>query len=942
MITLETRTFRWSLDDKGRTLALVDKARDTDCLGAPETPSFVLEHADGRRLPATSVARAGDELDVQFANADAVLGIEEGDATLILRVQSLSGDGTQRFTFLDVPLTGRGTNPDDFSLCTVARDLRTRVDDLPGPQDHLHASCYPRYGVENASVAMVGTRFAELREELQRVVAASPELPHSPLGGPWAMDAPENRNSYLFGVATEENVDEWIQLCQDCGIGQLHFCGGGAFRVGDYEPNPAMYPDGIASVRRVVDRLHAAGLQAGLHTMSFSIGLNSRYVTPVPDPRLGTDNVLTLASPLGPDDTVVRLQEDVSHLPRRTSYRIRRSMTLRIGQELITYQKVGEHELSGCVRGAHGTTAATHDAGTHVNHLKACWGLYAPGPNSLFTDIAANIANLVNEAGFDMVYLDGLDGIHILDGEPGRWHFGGRFAFEVHQHLRRPIVMEMAAFLHHLWFLRSRMGAWDHPARGHKSFIDLHCRSNANCARVFLPAHLGWWAPRIATGPKDETTYADDVAYLCTKALANDIGFSLQGMSPAAVANTPHLRRLLPTFRQFEEIRRQGAVPEAQRAVLKTPGAEFTLAEGTTRFRPVQRQNHKLTRVDGEDRHWRVVNEHPAQAPGLRLELLWQPADYHSPEAMVLGGFTESDEFSDRSVTECTLNSGKDFSFPHVAPGMSIDLAPFPPPDDAPEPLPCAAFTAHRVASEQCLPASSPTDDLSLLDHGEKHFLPRPAGWARLGKRWSQEIDLTNHPALGFWLCGDGGGQVLNVQLHSLGRLNSFEDHYVPIDFHGWRYIRLLEPESERFEQLAWPYGRAVYQLYRHKLEPADVCRLDLWYTGVDVGQSARCLLTPIRALPVRAVTWDRPRLMIGSHCVEFPVEMTSGQWLQCQSDGSYEFFSRTGETLAQGCLPHAMPQLAHGKDAIVLDPDGEPGEHRLRVSLTTMGPSLA
>jgi hypothetical protein len=309
---------------------------------------------------------------------------------------------------------------------------------------------------------------------------------------------------------------------------------------------------------------------------------------------------------------------------------------------------------------------------------------------------------------------------------------------------------------------------------------------------------------------------------------------------------------------------------------------------------------------------------------------------------MVLGGFTESDEFSDRSVTECTLNSGKDFSFPHVAPGMSIDLAPFPPPDDAPEPLPCAAFTAHRVASEQCLPASSPTDDLSLLDHGEKHFLPRPAGWARLGKRWSQEIDLTNHPALGFWLCGDGGGQVLNVQLHSLGRLNSFEDHYVPIDFHGWRYIRLLEPESERFEQLAWPYGRAVYQLYRHKLEPADVCRLDLWYTGVDVGQSARCLLTPIRALPVRAVTWDRPRLMIGSHCVEFPVEMTSGQWLQCQSDGSYEFFSRTGETLAQGCLPHAMPQLAHGKDAIVLDPDGEPGEHRLRVSLTTMGPSLA
>jgi hypothetical protein len=944
MICLETRTFRWTLDDKGCTLAFVDKRQGTDHLACANTPCFALELTAGRRLVASHVSREGGQLLVRFAEAEAEAGIavEEGDSTLVLRVQSLTGTDIQRFTFVDVPLDGRGTEPEHFSACTVSLDLQTRVDDPPGSQEHLHASCYPRYGVEGASVAILGTRFDCLRQELKQVVAASPNLPHSPLGGPWAMDAPENRNSYLFGVATEADVDDWIELCQDCGIGQLHFCGGGAFRIGDYEPNPVMFPDGIASVRRVIDKLHAAGIQAGLHTMSFSIAPNSRYVTPVPDPRLGTDNILTLAKPLGPDDTVVHLRENVSHLPTRTSYLIRRSMTLRLGEELITYAAVGEHELSGCVRGACGTTVAPHPEGTPAHHLKACWGLYAPGSDSLFTEIGANIANLINEADFDMVYLDGLDGVHIIEGEDGRWHFGGRHAFEVYERLKRPVVMEMAAFLHHLWFVRSRMGAWDHPGRGHKTFIDLHCRSNANFDRIFLPAHLGWWAPRVATGAKDEATYADDVAYLCTKAMAKDIGFSLQGMSPTALLNTPHLRRLTPTFRRFEELRRQGTVPASVREKLAEPAAEFALDDDEAAcFRPVQRQDHKLSRTDGKDRHWRIDNRHAPQSPGLRLELLWQPAEYGSPTAMPLAELTTSGEFDDRSRTDCILNSGKDFSYPHAAPGVAIDLVACPLPQDAPDGLPCAALRASRVGSDQCLPASSPTDDLSLLDHGEKHFEPRPAGWARLGKRWAQEIDLTNHPALGFWLHGDGGGQTLNVQIHSLGRHNSFEDHYVPIDFQGWRYIRLLEPESERFEQLAWPYGRSVYELYRQKLEPADVCRIDLWFANLDVGQTAQCILTPIRALPASATTWERPRLLLGGDQVEFPVEMTSGQWLECQPDGSYELFSQLGETIASGQLPQPLPTVPTGQSTLVLDPDGESGQHRLRASLTTQGEPL-
>ncbi len=146
--------------------------------------------------------------------------------------------------------------------------------------------------------------------------------------------------------------------------------------------------------------------------------------------------------------------------------------------------------------------------------------------------------------------------------------------------------MEMAALLHHLWFVRSRMGAWDHPSRGHRHFIDLHCRSNGNFRKIFLPAHLGWWAPRVSGGPKDETTFSDDAAYLCTKALADDIGFSLQGMSPEVLRTVPHYRSLAGIFRRFETARRSGLVSEGVRRELARAGAEFELDDNNPdRFR---------------------------------------------------------------------------------------------------------------------------------------------------------------------------------------------------------------------------------------------------------------------------------------------------------------------------------------------------------------------
>ena len=55
----------------------------------------------------------------------------------------------------------------------------------------------------------------DLRVALQEAVEDAPALPHSKLGGPWALDGPVNRGSYLFNFdgVTLANVDAWIALC---------------------------------------------------------------------------------------------------------------------------------------------------------------------------------------------------------------------------------------------------------------------------------------------------------------------------------------------------------------------------------------------------------------------------------------------------------------------------------------------------------------------------------------------------------------------------------------------------------------------------------------------------------------------------------------------------------------------------------------------------------
>jgi hypothetical protein len=901
-----TSELQYAIDPDGMNRQFVDRRTGVDyCATKPRT-HVARVRKGGRDYPATAVSCADKLLTVEFGRSGVRAAIEviAKPRYLVLEVKRIEGDGVEELALANLHLTLRGSPDEPFAACALALNLQTKVAQLPRASSRLQATCYPRFGLVGARVALIGCPPAELRRVMQAVVRESPELPHSPLGGPWALDAPQNYGSYLMtSKMTEQDVDQWVRLAHELGMRQIDFHGGSAFRFGDFEPNPKFYPHGRASLKAVIDKLHAAGILVGLHTYAFFIDKRCPWVTPVPDPRLAKDATLTLATALGDRETAVAVDESTAGMSNVTGFFVRNSVTLQIDDELITYTDVSQQapfQFTGCKRGACGTRVAAHAKGAKVHHLRECFGLFVPdGDSSLLTEVAARTAALYNDCGFDMIYLDALDGEDVIAGAKNGWHYGARFTFEICRRLRRPAIMEMSTFHHHLWYVRSRIGAWDYPSRSHKKFIDIHCASNDAARQMFMPANLGWWAFRTWGGALAEPTFADDIEYLCGKALASDSSIEIS-LSPQAMTQTPSLARLAAIVKQYEDLRLARHFSAAVKEQLRVPGDEFTLersSAGRWQFRRMQYDKHKVTGLDGHSDRWTVVNRFARQPLGLRIEALLSAGPYEAANNVTLADFQASPELTAAGTQR----------------GVVAKL-------DATTERPKVGSQSGRLTVSNTRSSSADA-------------------WAKFRREYSPPLKLTGHEALGLWVYGDGRGEVLNLQLKSPPGFSPADgEHYVTVDFQGWRYFELIEPEGRRYADFVWPYGN-VYSIYRENVTYSHLHALNVFVNHVPAKGTATCCLSPIRALPTVKAKLNRPALTVNGQTVVFPVELESGCYLELRSAADCKLYDAKGKVLAEVTPQGAIPQLAKGDNRVQFTCQPPQGMNpRAHVTLITRG----
>ena len=449
--------------------------------------------------------------------------------------------------------------------------------------------------------------------------------------------------------------------------------------------------------------------------------------------------------------------------------------------------------------------------------------------------MAARTAQTYNDAGFDMIYLDALDGGDTVAGREWAWHYEAKFTWEIWKRLKRPAIMEMSTFHHHLWYVRSRGGAWDHPTRSHKKFIDIHVAANEAYQRMFLPGHLGWWAFKTWSGASGDPTYPDDIEYLCAKALGHDTGFSIMGVDPTSIRKAGVLPRLSAIVRRYEALRHAGYFNEAVKEKLRVPGDEYRLVQapdGEWCFVPAQYERHKVQGLDGWSNVWKVSNRFAEQPLKLRIQGLLSAGPYDAPGNPTLASFGAPDEFER----------------PRTQNGITLMLQP---------------SRAHVKAGgiSGCLTASSALPTATRT-------------WGCATRTFGPPLDLSAHQGLGVWVHGDGKGEVLNLQLTSpLHLSHAIADHYIDVNFTGWRYFELIEPEGARHADYAWPYG-GIYSIYRESVRPSSIETLSLYVNNVPANGSVTTYLSPVRAVPVVKAKLRNPAVSVNGKTLTFPVEI--------------------------------------------------------------------
>ena len=864
---------------------------------------------NGTGYPATSAHLVDGRLTIEFgrANVTAVLHVESMDSYIRFAVESLSGNNIESLTFLNVPLTLQAHPTEPFGSCALSLNLITHVKQLPALQTSLWASCYGKFGMEGAKVALVAMPMEKMLTALKQVLIEADEMPHCTVAGPWANEIPFNHGSYLFnfGALTESNVDEWIAMAKRLGVTQIDNHGGGKFfRFGDFVLNPEKWPEGWDTYRRIVKHLHDAGIGSIFHTYAFFIDKKSKYVTPVPDKRLDAFRVFTLAEAIDSNATEVTVDESTKGMNTITGFFEHNSVILHIGDELMTFGDVSQEppwRFTKLKRGAFGTKATSHEKGTKARHLKECFGLLVPDvESSLFDEIAINHARIVNECDFDGMYLDAIDGSSILRGPEECWYWADKFIFEIQKHLKKPVGMEMSAMWHHFWQFRTRWQAWDYPRRGHKRFIDIHAASVNG--PLLLPLHLGWWNFQEFNPPQVEPTYPDVIEYLGARLIGWDAGISLTGaINRDRLEAVPLFRRAVDILRTCEDLRQKKTFDEGIKAKLREPGKEFSLfrdQSGKWRFRPAHYDSHTASCSEPWSLSWTVNNPFDEQPVKFRLEALMSAGSYDDANNVILADLSNPDQ-----------SAGP----PRAAEGVTVSL------DETPE--------------EECT--------FNATNSGK---VPRNAAWARIDRKFKPTLNLKTHQAIGVRINGDGLGEIISIRLESPRHISygAVADRYVTVDFTGPRLLTLVETESARWSDYVWNDGKWLYNVYRESINFGVIESMSIWYNNLPKDKQTTCTIGPVKAMPMVACTVKNPKVIVNGKAIVLPVEMQSGGYLEFNARNDCILYGSKGEVISRVTPEGEIPVLSVGENPIRFSCDSTDGPApRLKLTIISHGEPL-
>ena len=667
--------------------------------------------------------------------------------------------------------------------------------------------------------------------------------PYSKGGGAWSLESDLCRRSYLHAIAPSmANIDAFIALCERSGFGTLHLREGWYEAFGHYNVNRRAFPNGKDDMREAVARIHAAGLKAGLHTLTACIDPKDAWLKTDDITNLLARTSYTLAEPLTKDATELVVGERPIDKHDVVFSYSGNGNAIRVGREILQYTGIRREKpyaFTGLKRGAWGTPVSAHAVGDRADYLQQRYLAFYPDPDSPLLDkVADAIADVFNFCGFDQIYCDGAEGMMTSYGVT-------RARRAIAERLKGDEIVNEGAmsvrgddgFASHSWWFHSRVGNLDVPHWAPKRFHDIHLGRGSLSERTanFLMPQFGWWAPKLSDF-HSRTFYVDEMEYYAAKNAAHDLVASMIcGPKLTAEPMPYHAAQMLTVFGWYEHARLVRAfTPEALKA-LKVPRDDYAL-----------RQSEK-------DGNWYLQKVRDADV--RRVEARFGGAPYDSPRAR-------------------TILSSAD------VPSLAVSTSPRVP---VKAQVTARANTGHGAA---------------IVFSATNGGTVRRGAWACAARRFAgpKYFDGAVAPgptnvALAVWIKGDGSGALLNVQLENPREHGqAYQEHYVDLNFSGWRYFEFpfCENDADRWPDYVWPYKDWVGLLHRTVFR-GRIGAVNLYLNEIPVGGKAEVAIGEMRVVPIASRV-----LPAGVQ----PFDLKSGEFAELDAHGAWTKYDCDGEPL--------------------------------------------
>ena len=905
-----------AFDDAGRLASLRERVSGRELVVAPK--SFVeVRTVGGLVLEPQSLMCTEDELDFDFGVGHAKLRVMPFDGGWTFRTQEFSVPNASNFVFARVEPV---CNAKKGSLSNIVMDDRSAVvvraytpdlemieivdegqnEDLPKDRVTWVAATRESGFVGKEAGLCAGPRDQILG--MLKVMAKTGKVDLNRCGGPWSLESGVNRAGYLFATWMDVgSFEDWLALLDKSGCRTLHFHAWWKTR-GHYEPD-ICFPGGLDQIRSCVDRLHARGNRASVHTLSAAIQFGDPWISRewfddfVSDaeyalvrpyragdselyvdrrPWKGHDKILTGST----NGNILRLGDDLLQYSDFTTEPPYRFTGVTIAREpygdAVTFdatqaRQMSVSELNQAVRGVRTLSRSEYPVGQAVSYLHQRYAELYPKPGSRLAELATTrLADVFNVCNFDGIYFDGAEGM------------GTRYGIDwLRQHTceklktRSGEVFNSTSCRHPFnWWYRSVTGTWDHPNYGPRGFHDRHLAAYLNYSEAdFLRMDAGWWNTR---GPDAHARgyYPEEMEYFGAKCAAYDATMSIMG---AMVSDSPlgfSTDEQLTLLGWWERARYARAFAPEALELLRKLGRDFRLRQDDSGLWTIAPFISHVHRVASEDfASWSLCAQRTGPA-GLRIAALYS-AD-RAPSA------TNSVRMLDAT--------------------MAASLK---------------ANSAEGVVLSW-MPARDDERGEVLRLKAENISAPERAAWACLFRQLPEKTFLEPNGVSSLWVCGDGSGATLNVQLRRSPVYDeAYSENLVKLDFVGWRRVDLLLRERDADATMAfdWPYDpKAVIctpaPISRTVVEGKTVDRISLWLNGIPVGKSVDIQVGACDSIPLRKGTMFRgAEVKLNGKSFVLPFELPAGDYAEMK-DGSWTHFSASGEPV----------ELIHGADRFCLN----------------------